>query len=121
MAPFRDLVKNLTGYPACSQREPRDEYDSVTLTIIHNVVPLAVREAVTVLHGNDRNYFASPFDMFLRDVRQSDVTNLSLLSQLRQRLNREIKGHDRIRNMQLEQVDALQSQSLQTALHGLAE
>src|ERR1700735_915973 len=121
MVDFRDLVKDFTGDPACSQGEPREEYDSVTLTIVHNVVPFTVREAVTVLHGSDGNYFASPFDVFLRDVRQRDIADLALLSQLRQGLDRLIKGHDGIRNVQLIEVDTLQSQSFQTAFHGLAK
>src|SRR5271163_2326933 len=109
----RDLMKGLTGDPACSQRKPWDERDSRTLTIIHNIVPFTVREAVAVLHGNDGNYFAGPCDVFQRYVGQSDGANLTLFSQLGEGLHGEIKGHDRIRNMQLVHVDTLQSQSLQ--------
>src|SRR5438552_14238668 len=112
MVGFRDLMKNRAGDPARSKREPRDECNLVTLAIIHSIVPFAIREAVTVLHGNDGNNFASPLDVFLRDVRESDAANLTFFSQLRQGLNREIKRHDRIRSMQMVDVDTLQSKSL---------
>jgi len=59
--------------------------------------------------------------VLLRDVGQRYQANLAFLSQLSQRLHRDIKRDDGIRNMQLIDVDAVQTQSLETSLDRLTK
>src|SRR5260370_27811427 len=63
-----NLVQYFARNFTCSQREPRNEGNSIALTIIHHVVPFAVREAIAVLHGDDRDNFARSLAMLLRNV-----------------------------------------------------
>src|ERR1700675_2329092 len=65
---FGDSVKHFAGNLACSQWIPRNKSNPVTLTIIHYVVPFAVRKAVAVLNRNDGDNFARSLDMLLGDV-----------------------------------------------------
>src|SRR5579863_9879067 len=64
----RDSAKHLAGNFACSEWKPGDKSNSVTLTIVHNVVPFTVGKAVAILDGNDRDNSARSLDMLLRDV-----------------------------------------------------
>src|ERR1035437_6270256 len=50
-------------------------------------------------------------------IREANVANLSLLLQPGQRLHGGVKGYSRIGNVQLENVDLVKAQPLQTALH----
>jgi hypothetical protein len=71
-----DLVENFTGDTAGSEWEPRDGDDSISLAIVHDIVPLAVCETVAVLDRNDRDDPVSPLNMFLSDVGDGDHANL---------------------------------------------
>ncbi len=53
---------------ARAQRKPGNKHNSVLLAIVHNVIPLTIGKAVTVLHGNDGHDFASPFDVLPGDI-----------------------------------------------------
>jgi len=55
-----NLVKHFAGNFTCSEWIPRNKSNSIALTIIHYVVPFAVRKAIAVLDGDDRNDFARP-------------------------------------------------------------
>ena len=94
---------------------------SVALTIVHHVIPFTIGKAVAVLDGDNRNNFASTLDMFAGNVRQSDQPNLSFVSQFGQRFNRSLKRHDRIGCVQLINIDAVQSQSLEAAFDRFAQ
>jgi hypothetical protein len=59
--------------------------------------------------------------MLSRNVRQTNQANLPLVSQLGQNFNRGVKGYDRIRDMQLINVDAILSQSLEAAFNGFPQ
>ena len=50
-------------------REPRDERNFILLTIVHHVIPFAVRETVTILHRDDWHNLARPLNVFAGDVR----------------------------------------------------
>src|SRR5690242_13998238 len=63
-----DTAKHFSGNSACSQWEPRNEGNSIALTIIDYVVPFTVRKAIAVLHGHDGDDFACSLDVLLRDV-----------------------------------------------------
>ncbi len=117
----RDPVQHLAGDFTGSQWEPGNKSNFIALTIIHHVVPFTIGEAVAVLHRDDRDNFASSLDVLLRNVGQSDQANLPFVSQLSQRLHGCFKRHDGIRNMQLINVDPLQTQSLEASLNCLAK
>jgi hypothetical protein len=76
---------HLAGYFAYPQWEPGNEGNSIALTIIHDVVPFAVRKTIAVLHRNDGNNSARSLDVLLRNVRQRDQANLAFVTELRQR------------------------------------
>src|SRR5215475_3305184 len=97
----RDLTEDITGDLARCERKPRNEHNSVAFTIIHDVVPFAIGKTVSVLDRDDGNNLAPTLDMLPRNVRQSNEANFSLVSQLGQSFQRGVKGHERIRNMQL--------------------
>src|SRR5205807_8552556 len=97
-----------------------NEGNLIALTIIHHVVPFAVRKAIAVLHRDDRDNSARSLDVLLRDVGQRDQANLAFVSQLRQGFHRDFKRDDRVRNMQLIYVDTVQAQSLEASLDRLA-
>src|SRR4029077_21268142 len=90
--------------------------ESVPLTIVDDIIPFTVGEAIAVLDRDDRDNFASAVDMFLSNVRQCNESNLPFVSQLSQCFHRRIEGDDRIGNMQLINIDAVQSQSLEAPL-----
>src|SRR5580693_4153529 len=98
---FGDSVKHFAGNLSSSQWIPRNKGNPVALTIIHDVVPFAVRKAVAVLNRNDRDNFARSLDMLLGDVGQRDQVNLAFVSQLSQSFHRRLKRDGGIRNMQL--------------------
>ena len=75
---LRDSLQGLFRRFARAQREPGNEHDSVLLAIVHHVVPLAIGEAVTVLHRNDWHNFASAFDVFPRYIGQARSDESSL-------------------------------------------
>ena len=103
-----DLVEYLPRESACSQWEPRDEGDSVALTIIHHVIPFTIRKTIAILHGNDGDDLACPLDVLLRDIRQRNKANLSMLVQAGQSSYRILERHNRIGGMQLVDVDSFQ-------------
>src|SRR5882762_4935273 len=98
---LRDPVQHVADDFAYPQREPGNKGNSIALTIIHQVIPFAVRKAIAVLHGDDWHNSPCSFDMLLHDVGQRDQTNLTFVSQLRQGFHRDFKRDDRVRNMQL--------------------
>ena len=110
-----DFVKDVAGDLACPEWEPGNEGNSTFFAIVHDVVPFAIRKAVSVLHGDDGNYPACSFDMLPGNVRQADQANLPLLLQFGQSFERCLERYDRVRVMQLVDVDAIESQSLEAA------
>src|SRR5712692_2110168 len=118
---LRDPVQHVAGDFACPQWEPGNKCNSIALTIIHQVIPFAVRKAIAVLHRDDRNNSARSLDVLLRDVGQRDQANLAFVSQLSQSFHRCLKRDDGVRNMQLINVDAVETQSLKASLNRLAK
>ena len=118
---FCDSIEHFAGNFASSQWEPGNKDDFIAFTIVHHVVPFAVGKAITVLHGNDGNNFACALDMFLRDVGQPDQANLAFVSQPSQSFDGRFKRNDRIRSVQLINVDAVQAQSFETSLNRFAK
>src|ERR1700686_3827406 len=118
---LRDSVKNFPGNLASSEWEPRDKSNSSTLTIIHYVVPFAVGKAIAILHRDDGDNLARALDVLLRDVGQCDQANLSFTSQRGKSFHRRVEGHDGVWNVQLVNIDAVQSQSLEAALNRFAK
>src|ERR1700686_2569929 len=118
---LRDSVKNFPGNLASSEWEPRDKSNSITLTIIHHVVPFAVGKAIAILHRGDGDNFARSLDMLLRDVGQRYQANLSFISQLGKSFYRRVEGHDGVWDVQLVNFDAVQAQSLEAAFTRFAK
>src|SRR5579859_6259353 len=106
----RDLIEDLSRNSSSPQWEPRNEDDSVALTIIHYVIPLPISKAVAVLHGNDRNNPACSFNVFLRHIRQGHEPDLPFAFELRQRSHRVLERYDWIGVVQLIDVNPLQAQ-----------
>ncbi len=79
---LRNSVQHLAGNFTSSQREPRNKSNSIAFTIIDHVVPFAVRKAVAVLYGDNRDDLACSLDVLLRDVGQRDQANLSFAPEL---------------------------------------
>src|SRR5712692_7904128 len=104
---LRDSVQQVARNFACSQWEPRNKSNPIALTIVHYVVPFAVRKAIAVLHGDDWSNSTCSLDVLLRDVGQRDEANFAFVSQLSQSFHRCLKRDDRVRNMQLINVDAI--------------
>src|SRR3954463_4308595 len=96
-----DSVEHVAGYLACSEREPRNEYDSIRFAVVHDIIPFTIGKAVAVLHRHDGNDLARPLNMLPGDVRQCDQANLALAPQLGKSFNRGLKRHDWIGMMQL--------------------
>src|SRR5215475_3779336 len=95
----RDLTEDITGDLARCERKPRDEHNSVAFTKIYDVVPFAIGKTVSVLDRDDGNNLARTLDVLPRNIRQSHQANLPFVSQLGQRFNRGVKGHDQVRSM----------------------
>src|ERR1700758_4859370 len=89
-----DLIEDLARDSASPQWEPRDEGDSIALTIIHHIIPLAIGKAVTVLNGNDGNDTACPFNVLLRHIGQSNQPNLPFAFEFRQCSHGVLERHD---------------------------
>src|ERR1700687_2245562 len=105
---LRDSAKHFPGNLACSQWEPGDKGNSITLTITHYVVPFAVGKAIAILHRDDGDNFARSLDVLLRHVGQRYQANLSFISQLSKSFHRRVEGHDGVWNVQLVSVDTVQ-------------
>src|SRR5437667_4636118 len=116
-----NVVQHVAGNFACPKWEPGNKGNAIAHTIIHHVIPFAVRKAIAVLHGDDRDNPARSLDVLLRNVRQRDQANLAFVSELSQRFHRGFKRDDRVRNMQLIYIDAIQVQSSETSLNRLAK
>src|SRR5262245_7780043 len=116
-----NFVQHIARDLARSQRKPRDEYNSVLFAIIHHIVPFAIGETVSVLNGGNRNNLERTLDVLSSNVRQSHQPDLPLVSQLGQSFNRSVKRYDRIRSMQLINIDAVQPQSFEAALYRLPQ
>src|SRR5437879_8114337 len=97
---FRDPVKDCASHFSRCQWEPRDEDNSAALTIVHEVIPLAICKTVAILHRNDGHNLPGTLDMLFSDIGQSDEANLALLSYPGQCFHGEIKRHRRIRRVQ---------------------
>src|SRR5437588_13054169 len=97
---LRDSVQHLAGYFACPQWEPGNEGNLIALTIIHHVVPFAVRKTIAVLHRNDRDNSARSLDVLLRDVEQSNQTNLAFVPEPRKRFYLSFKQDNGVSNVQ---------------------
>ena len=50
-----DSIKHFASDFTSSQWKPRNEGNSIALTIIHHIVPFAVRKAIAVLHRDERD------------------------------------------------------------------
>lgn len=118
---FCDSIEHFAGNFASSQWEPGNKDDFIAFTIVHYLVPFAVGKAITVVHGNDGNNFAGALNVLLRDVGQRDQANLAFVSQLGQSFHGRFKRDDRIRRMQLINVDAVQAQSFEASLNRAAK
>src|SRR5439155_26491856 len=103
--PLGGLLRSLTS----PQRKPGNEHDSILLAVVHHVVPLTICEAITILHRNDRHDLASAFDVLSGYIGQADQANLAFGLQLGQRTDRRFQRHDRIGNMELVNVYAIQA------------
>ncbi len=64
-----DLVERLSGDFPCSQRKPGNESNSMSLTIVHDMVPFTIGKPVAVLNGDDGNNLTCALDMFPGNVR----------------------------------------------------
>src|SRR5712675_3448155 len=117
----RNSLQHVARNSTRPQREPGNKSNSVALAVIHHVVPLTVGEAVAILHRNDGDDFARSLNVLLRDVGQPNQANLAFVSQLRQRFHGGLKRDDRIRSVELIDLDTVQAQSLEAALHRLAK
>src|SRR5690242_12436716 len=104
-----DSVKHLAGDFTSSQREPRYKGNSAAFTIVHHVVPFAIRKAVAVLHRDDRNDSTCSLDVLLCDVGQADQANLAFVSQLSESFHRCLKRDTMVGNMQLIKIDAVKA------------
>src|SRR5262249_1899225 len=102
-----NFVEHVARDLACSERKPRNECDSVFFTIVDNVVPFAIGKTVSVLNRGDGNDLSRTLDMLPGNIRQSHQANLALVLQFSQSLNRSVKRYDRIRGMQLINVDSI--------------
>jgi nitrogen PTS system EIIA component len=56
------------GEATCSKREPGDEADAASLTIIQHVFTAAIDEIVAVLHGSHVEHLRGGFDVFHGNV-----------------------------------------------------
>src|SRR5450432_2363903 len=121
MVSLGDSVKHFAGYFACSEWEPRNKSNSIVFTIIHHVVPLAIRKTISVLNRHDGNNSARAFDVLLGDIGQCDQANLAFVLQLSQSFHRRFERNNGIRNMKLINVDAVQAQSLETSIDRFAK
>src|ERR1700674_3668378 len=117
---LRDSVKHFPGNLAGSQWEPGDKGNSIALTITHYVVPFAVGKAIAILHRDDGDNFARSLDVLLRYVGQRYQANLSFISHLGKSFHRRVEGHDGVWDVQLVNVDPVQSQSFEAALNRFA-
>jgi hypothetical protein len=65
---LRNPFQQLACDAPCSQREPRDERDPISLAIVDDIVLFAIGETVAVLHRHDRHDFPRALDMFHCDI-----------------------------------------------------
>ena len=87
------------------------------LAIVDHVIPLPVGKAIAILHRDDGDDFAAALDVLLGHVGKAHMANLALLAQPGQCFHRSIVGDGRIGNMELVDIDAIETQTLETAFH----
>ncbi len=104
---------------ALRHRAPGQEGDAVGLAVVEHEIPLAIGEAVAVLHADDGHDFLRALDVLERDVGKADVADLALLLESRHGFHRGVEGDGRIGDVELVDVDALEAQALEAAFDGL--
>ena len=109
---FGDLLHQSCGFACLAERRPGHEADVVLLTVIEEVIPLAVGEAVAVLHGDDGDDFAGALDVLERDVGEADVADFALFAQLGQSFHGGLERDGGIGDMELLDIDALELEPL---------
>src|SRR5262249_22110672 len=106
---------------ARSERKPRNEGNVALLAEVEHVIPLAVGEAVAVLHGHDRDNFPCTFDVLLSHIRKTDQANLPFPLQLGECFYGKLKTCCWIRCVQLIKINALKAQALETAFESFPQ
>ncbi len=79
-----EYATGLSQFP-CRHWKPRDESNLLLFAELQNLLMLAITQVVLVLHTDDLDRFARPFDLFRRNLRQSNVANLTCLLELLER------------------------------------
>src|SRR5258707_7626659 len=85
----------------CSAREPRYEPEIVRFAVIQHVFVFAISEVIPVLNAYDRNNLLSMFDLFCRNFRKPDMSNLALVLQLFEHSQRLLDWYFRVDPVQL--------------------
>jgi hypothetical protein len=119
-AGLRDRARRL-GEVARGEREPRDEADALLLAVRQDVLGLAVREVVEVLHRGDRDDLLARLDLLDGDLRQADVPDLAASTASLRTPNCSSRGTCRVDPVQLPERDDVELQAPQAHLQALAQ
>src|SRR5438270_2285885 len=102
-----------------AERSPGKKCDIVLLAVIGDEIRFPVSEAISVLHGDDRDNLACSLNMLARHIGERNMPNLALLAQFRQCFYRCLERHSVVGSVKLIDVDTVEAQTLQTSLEGL--
>ena len=113
------MFEHVLRKPVLSERGPGDEGNAVLRAVIEEEVPLAIGEAIPILHGHDGDDLACALEVLKGHVGQGDVADLSLLLQAGQCFHRGVEGDRGVGNVELVDVDAIEMQAGQAAFDRL--
>jgi len=100
--------------------EERQKGDAVLRSVVEDVLVIAGRQVVEVLHGGDRGGAPRFLQLLDGHLGQADVPDLPLLLQLCQRAHLIGDGVGGVETVQMQQVDPVRAQAAQTQLGLLA-
>src|ERR1700681_803183 len=89
------------------QGEPGDEGDVLAVAVVEHLLPFTVGEVVAVLHGDDVEEPACPFDLLDCDFRETGVTDFPFALEVADRSELILFRYLRVDAMQLPEIDAI--------------
>src|ERR1700751_5376428 len=69
------LVERIVSSPCLAQWSPWQKRNAVLFAVINDEIGFAIGEAVAILHGDDRNNFASALNVFTGHIGKRNVAD----------------------------------------------
>ena len=113
---FRSQVSLSRVLPRPVQGVVGDEQDPLALAVVDHIVVLALREAVLVLDGRNRDHRARALDLVHTDVRHADVLDPPCVAVLAEDGERLLDRDVRVDPVEVDERDRLLPQPLEALL-----